>query len=106
MTDKPVFLADASFCEFLPECEIFGFRDIPSSVEIALKSLYCLNQPHFDRCRRRQYWLAHGQPPPNTMLPSGRMLPAYAANTVAPAPAEPCCNCADKRIAKRSLEDA
>lgn len=110
MDEKKSPLSDVCFCKYLHECQIFGFHDMPSSVEAALKTLYCFNKPHFDRCRRRQYWLAHGERPPDALLPSGRMLPEYTANAAAPVPEGPHCERMDSpsiarpSIARRSLE--
>jgi hypothetical protein len=61
-------------CELLDKCGFF--KKFMSSQEAAccgFISLYCRGSKMTD-CQRKAYRKAHGSPPPDNMLPNGKMM--------------------------------
>jgi len=63
-------------CELLASCGFFKANQ--SSNDLACKgfiSQYCRG-PRMAECKRKAYRQQHGAPPPDSMMPNGRMLAA------------------------------
>jgi hypothetical protein len=61
-------------CEFLANCGFF--KKHCASKESACRGFvlqYCTGSKK-DECKRKEYRREHGAPPPDDMLPSGRMM--------------------------------
>ena len=58
-------------CELLDKCGFFKkFAPSHDAACRGLVSQYCKG-PKKDQCKRKEYRMAHGQPPPDDMLPGG-----------------------------------
>lgn len=61
-------------CELLEKCGFFV--KFSNSMELACKGFiarYCKG-PEMHTCERKKYRQEHGAPPPDNMLPSGKMI--------------------------------
>ena len=63
-------------CELLSKCGFFKkYEASRQAACVGLISQYCRGPRQAD-CKRKEYRKAHGQPPPDEMLPGGSMLKA------------------------------
>lgn len=61
-------------CELLPKCGFFKkYQSTDEFACIGFISMYCRG-PRMAECKRMQYRLEHGTPPPDDMLPTGSTL--------------------------------
>ena len=63
----------ASECELLEKCGFF--REFQNINELACRGFinrYCKG-PDMNKCQRKEYRQKHGNPPPDDMMPNGRM---------------------------------
>ena len=63
-------------CEMLMTCGFF--RKYRATKDLVCKGIivkYCKG-PLQDQCKRKEYRMKHGSPPPDDMLPTGHMMKA------------------------------
>ncbi len=61
-------------CELLGKCGFFNKHAKTHAAACAgLIKQYCQG-PKMEQCKRKEYRMKHGQPPPDNMLPAGATL--------------------------------
>ncbi len=62
-------------CELLEQCGFFRkYRDTLNLACRGFIKTFCEGE-RMDACKRKEYRLKHGTPPPDDMMPSGQMVP-------------------------------
>ena len=61
-------------CEMLEKCGFFNNFCKSNSAAAGFCSLYCKSHEKSNLCERKKYRLKNGNPPPDNMAPTGKML--------------------------------
>ena len=62
-------------CCFLEGCGFFArYKDVADVVTQGWIRMYCADEKHSEKCKRKEYRQINGTPPPASMTPTGKVL--------------------------------